>query len=85
MNARDLPLNAPATQAAQLIDLAVGLGKSRPDALALVREAVAADLAEADRTFWDVVGHPMPMTTADYHALVLAEVDRLATEDRKDS
>lgn len=78
MTATDLPLQAPARQAAALVTLCQKLtGSDLPAAAVHVREILAADVADPDPRLWAVQGHDGPMTTGQYAALVLAEVDRL--------
>lgn len=75
------PLQAPAKQAAQLVDLALehqAPPESREDAIRYVRAHIAEDVAENNPRLWMVEGYEQPMTGGDYSAVVLYELDRLA-------
>jgi hypothetical protein len=82
MPATDLPLQAPAEQAAHLVALHRQLTDSDlPTAAAYVREILAPDVIDPTRKLWAVQGHDGQMTSGQYAALVVAEIDRLAAAD----
>ena len=73
VHAAKAPLQSPARQAAQLIEMAQEAGQ----ALAYVRQHIADVVVEGDPRLWAVTGYDQPMTGTAYHALVLAEIDRV--------
>lgn len=78
----EAPLPSPARQAARLVEIQRRHGNvNRGQAIVLAREGVAGDVAHPDPhpQLWAVEGFDRPLTDGQYHILVLAEIDRLAT------
>ena len=72
-----IPLNAPARQAAELVELATEHAASRAEAFAHIVKALAPEIADLDPEEFTVTGEAHPLTRSRYARKVRDEVHKI--------